>query len=35
MRHELCKLSGIPDSDTLLIPFLGQEVHVWRRAGWV
>lgn len=32
MQHELCKLSAIPDAGTLLVPFFGREVHVWRQG---
>lgn len=31
MKHELCKLADIPpEGESLLVPFFGREVHVYR-----
>lgn len=32
MKHELAKLADIPDAGTLVVPFFGREVHVYRTA---
>ncbi len=33
MRHEICKLADIPATGTMVAPFFGREVHVWRSDG--
>lgn len=33
MRHELCKLSDIPDQGSRVLPFFGREIHVWKDAS--
>ena len=33
MKHEICKLSDIPDVGTTVVPFFGSEVHVFRAGG--
>jgi nitrite reductase/ring-hydroxylating ferredoxin subunit len=33
VKHEICKLSDIPDTGTLVAPFFGREVHVYRAGG--
>ena len=33
MKHELCKIADIPETGTILVPFFGRELHVWRQAG--
>lgn len=35
MKQELCKLADIPASGTLLVPFFGRELHVFRRGEQV
>ena len=30
MKHELCKLADIPAEGSVIVPFFGREVHVWR-----
>lgn len=30
MKHELCKLADIPATGTILVPFFGRDLHVWR-----
>jgi len=30
MRHEICKIADIPPTGSLIAPFFGLEVHVWR-----
>ena len=36
MKHELCKLHDIPAGDgSLLVPFFGREVHVFRSGEGV
>jgi len=35
MKHELCKVAEIPDEGSLIIPFFGREVHVYRADGRV
>ena len=32
MKHELCKLSDMPAQGSIVLPFFGREVHVWRSA---
>lgn len=33
MKHELCKLADIPETGSIIVPFFGREVHVYRAAG--
>jgi nitrite reductase/ring-hydroxylating ferredoxin subunit len=33
MKHELCKLADIPDTGTIVVPFFGRELHVWKSAN--
>lgn len=33
MKHELAKLSAIPETGSLIVPFFGREVHLYRVAG--
>lgn len=33
MQHELAKLADIPETGSILIPFFGREVHVFRAGG--
>ena len=33
MKHEICKLSDIPDEGSRMFPFFGREVHVYRADG--
>ena len=35
MKHELCKLTDVPSDGTIVIPFFGREVHVYRHNGRV
>ncbi|MDG4906594.1 Rieske 2Fe-2S domain-containing protein [Mesorhizobium sp. WSM4898] len=30
MKHEICKVADIPQTGSLIAPFFGREVHVWR-----
>ena len=30
MRHEICKLADIPAEGSVVVPFFGREVHVYR-----
>ncbi|TIU36216.1 MAG: Rieske (2Fe-2S) protein, partial [Mesorhizobium sp.] len=30
MKHEICKIADIPQAGSLIAPFFGREVHVWR-----
>jgi nitrite reductase/ring-hydroxylating ferredoxin subunit len=30
VRHEICKLADVPETGTLVAPFFGREVHVYR-----
>lgn len=30
MNHQLCKLSDVPAEGSILVPFFGREVHVYR-----
>ncbi|MBZ9819303.1 Rieske (2Fe-2S) protein [Mesorhizobium sp. CA4] len=30
MKHEICKIADIPQTGSLIAPFFGREVHVWR-----
>lgn len=30
MKHELIKLADIPEEGTVIVPFFGREVHVYR-----
>ena len=32
MKHELIKINLIPEEGTVLAPFFGRELHVWRRG---
>jgi nitrite reductase/ring-hydroxylating ferredoxin subunit len=33
MKHEICKLADIPAEGSIVIPFFGREVHVYRTEG--
>lgn len=33
MQHELAKLTDIPDTSSLLVPFFGREAHVYFAGG--
>lgn len=33
MRQELCKLADIPETGSIIVPFFGRELHVYRSAG--
>ena len=33
MKHELCKTADIPDQGSLVVPFFGRELHVYRANG--
>lgn len=33
MRHEICKVADVPETGTLVAPFFGKEVHVFRSGG--
>lgn len=33
MKHEICKVADIPESGSLVAPFFGREVHVYRDDG--
>ena len=33
MKHQLCRIDDIPDTGTLLVPFFGREVHVYKAQG--
>jgi nitrite reductase/ring-hydroxylating ferredoxin subunit len=33
MRHELCKTAEVPESGSLIVPFFGRELHVFRTGG--
>lgn len=35
MKHELCKTTDIPDGGSLVVPFFGRELHVYRVDGGV
>ena len=35
MKHELCKTADIPDDGSLVVPFFGRELHVYRAAGGI
>jgi nitrite reductase/ring-hydroxylating ferredoxin subunit len=30
MTHELCKVADVPDEGSIVVPFFGREVHVYR-----
>ena len=30
MKHEICKVDDVPEKGSLIAPFFGREVHVWR-----
>ncbi len=30
MKHEICKVADVPQTGSLIAPFFGREVHVWR-----
>lgn len=30
MKHELCKISEVPSEGSVIVPFFGREVHVYR-----
>jgi len=32
MRHEICKVAEIPETGTVVAPFFGREVHVYRSS---
>ena len=33
MKYELCNLEDIPDTGSIIVPFFGRELHVFRRQG--
>lgn len=33
MKHPLCKVSDVPDEGSLLVPFFGRKLHVYRTEG--
>ena len=33
MRHRLCAESDVPATGTIVVPFFGREVHVYRSGG--
>ncbi|WP_378950176.1 Rieske (2Fe-2S) protein [Mesorhizobium sp. ANAO-SY3R2] len=33
MKHQLCRIDDIPETGTLLVPFFGREVHVYKVQG--
>ncbi|CAG1014496.1 MAG: Rieske (2Fe-2S) protein [Rhizobiaceae bacterium] len=33
MKHEICKIADIPETGSLIAPFFGREVHVFRSGG--
>jgi nitrite reductase/ring-hydroxylating ferredoxin subunit len=33
MRHMLCAESDVPTTGTIVVPFFGREVHVYRSGG--
>ena len=35
MKHELCKTKDIPEDRSLVVPFFGRELHVYRTGGGV
>lgn len=35
MKHEICRLADIPETGTLVVPFFGRELHVYRSGGRV
>lgn len=35
MKHELCKLHDIPAKGSMLVPFFGRDVHVYRSGDQV
>ena len=35
MKVELCKLATIPETGTVLVPFFGRELHVWRQGAQI
>jgi nitrite reductase/ring-hydroxylating ferredoxin subunit len=30
VKHELCKIADIPQTGTIVVPFFGRELHVYR-----
>jgi nitrite reductase/ring-hydroxylating ferredoxin subunit len=35
MKLEICRESDVPETGTLIAPFFGREVHVYRSAGGI
>ncbi len=33
MKHEICKIADIPETGSMIAPFFGREVHVFRSGG--
>jgi nitrite reductase/ring-hydroxylating ferredoxin subunit len=33
VKHEICKAADVPETGSLIAPFFGREVHVYRLAG--
>ncbi|MBV8106887.1 MAG: Rieske (2Fe-2S) protein [Hyphomicrobiales bacterium] len=33
MKHELCKIADVPKEGSIVVPFFGREVHVYRVGG--
>ena len=35
MRHKLCSENDVPEAGSIIVPFFGREVHVYRSDGRV
>jgi nitrite reductase/ring-hydroxylating ferredoxin subunit len=35
MRHRLCSENDVPESGSIIVPFFGREVHVYRNDGHI
>lgn len=33
MKHEICKLTDIPETGSRIFPFFGRELHIYRANG--
>jgi nitrite reductase/ring-hydroxylating ferredoxin subunit len=33
MKHEICKLTDIPTEGSIVVPFFGRELHVYRKEN--
>ena len=35
MRHKICSENDVPETGSIIVPFFGREVHVYKSGGRV